>query len=288
MEFRRSSHIEEALASLAELGSEAQVLAGGTDLMMQIQRGEIAPETLVHIERVAGIGDIYENGRLNVGALATHLDLAHNLVLVDRYRSISHAASLVGGWQTQAVGTIGGNVCNASPAADLLPPLLVHGANVRVISQGRGEREVPLAEFIVGRRNIAREPDELVTGFSLDKAGGGTADVYRKVGRRGAMEVAVVGIAVRLSVDEDGKISDARVAVCSVGPVPFRASAAEQTLVGAIPDRDRVAAAAQMIVEQSEPIDDVRATARYRKMVLPRVFENVLTECHARAVGRQR
>ena len=71
--------------------------------MMQIQRGEIAPETLVHIERVAGIGDIYENGRLNVGALATHLDLAHNLVLVDRYRSISHAASLVGGWQTQAL-----------------------------------------------------------------------------------------------------------------------------------------------------------------------------------------
>ena len=175
MDFRRTDDIEEALASLAELGSDAQVLAGGTDVMIQIQRGELDPGTLVHIERVDSIGEITENGRLTVGALATHLELSRHPALLDRYPSISYSASLVGGWQTQAVGTIGGNVCNASPAADLLPPLLVHGARVLVASQDRGERELPLSDFVVGRRSIAREPDELVTGFSLDPVEEGTA-----------------------------------------------------------------------------------------------------------------
>ena len=114
MEFRRSGDLDEALTSLAELGDKAQVLAGGTDVMIQLERGEISPETLVHIERVEGMRDIAENGRLTLGALVTHIDLAQSPVLCDRYQSVAHAASLVGGWQTQAVGTIGGNVCNAS------------------------------------------------------------------------------------------------------------------------------------------------------------------------------
>ncbi len=288
MDFRRTDDIEEALASLAELGSDAQVLAGGTDVMIQLQRGELDPGTLVHIERVDSIGEITENGRLTVGALATHLELSRHPVLLDRYPSISYSASLVGGWQTQAVGTIGGNVCNASPAADLLPPLLVHGARVLVASQDRGEREVPLADFVVGRRSIAREPDELVTGFSLDPVEEGTADSYRKVGRRGAMEVAIVGVAVRLSVDSEATIKEARVAVCSVGPVPFRATAAEESLIGLTADSDEVAAAGQLLLKQSQPIDDARATARYRTMVLPRVFESVVTDCYLRATGPSR
>ena len=257
MDFRRTDDIEEALASLAELGSDAQVLAGGTDVMIQIQRGELDPGTLVHIERVDSIGEITENGRLTVGALATHLELSRHPALLDRYPSISHSASLVGGWQTQAVGTIGGNVCNASP----------------------------LPDFVVGRRSIAREPDELVTGFSLDPVEEGTADSYRKVGRRGAMEVAIVGVAVRLSVDSGATIKEARVAVCSVGPVPFRATAAEESLIGLTADSDEVAAAGQLLLEQSQPIDDARATARYRTMVLPRVFESVVTDCYLRATG---
>ena len=164
MEFRRSGDLDEALTSLAELGDKAQVLAGGTDVMIQLERGEISPETLVHIERIEGMRSIAENGRLTLGALVTHTDLAQSPVLCDRYQSVARAASLVGGWQTQAVGTIGGNVCNASPAADLLPPLLVHDATVLLVSKDRGEREVPLGDFVVGRRTIAREPDELSLG----------------------------------------------------------------------------------------------------------------------------
>lgn len=285
MEFRRIDHIEEALAALAELGSDAQILAGGTDVMIQISRGELDPGTLVHIERIEGMGGIAENSRLEVGALTTHAELGRNPILRDRYPSISHAASLVGGWQTQVVGTIGGNVCNASPAADLIPPLLVHGATVLIASRDRGAREAPLTDFVVGRRTVVREPDELVTGFGLDPVEGGTADVYRKVGRRSAMEVAIVGLAVRLSVGDEGSIEDARVAACSVGPVPFRATAAEEALIGSTADSTRVAAAAQLLVEQARPIDDVRATARYRTMVLPRVFESVVAECYDRATG---
>lgn len=283
VEFRRSGDLDEALTSLAELGDKAQVLAGGTDVMIQLERGEISPETLVHIERVEGMRDIAENGRLTLGALVTHIDLAQSPVLCDRYKSVAHAASLVGGWQTQAVGTIGGNVCNASPAADLLPPLLVHGANVLLLSKDRGEREVPLADFVVGRRTIAREPDELVTGFSLDNSDGRTADVYKKVGRRGAMEVAIVGLAIRLSVDQAGTINDARIAVCSVAPVPFRAQAAEQALLGTKANGKETGSAAALLLEQAEPIDDVRATARYRRMVLPRIFESAVADCYSLA-----
>ena len=97
MEFRRSGDLDEALSSLAELGDKAQVLAGGTDVMIQLERGEICPETLVHIERVEGMRDIAENGRLTLGALVTHIDLAQSPVLCDRYQSVAHAASLVGG-----------------------------------------------------------------------------------------------------------------------------------------------------------------------------------------------
>jgi len=285
MEFRRSGDLDEALASLAELGDKAQVLAGGTDVMIQLERGEISPETLVHIERIEGMRSIAENGRLTLGALVTHIDLAQSPVLCDRYQSVARAASLVGGWQTQAVGTIGGNVCNASPAADLLPPLLVHGANVLLASKDRGEREVPLADFVVGRRTIAREPDELVTGFSLDNSDSRTADIYKKVGRRGAMEVAIVGLAIRLSVDSTGTINDARIAVCSVAPVPFRAQAAEQALLGTKANSEETRTAAALILEQAEPIDDVRATARYRKMVLPRIFENAVDQCYSRVAS---
>ena len=144
---------------------------------------------------------------------------------------------------------------------------------------------MPLDDFVVGRRTIAREPDELVTGFSLDNSEGRTADVYKKVGRRGAMEVAIVGLAIRLSVDQAGTINDARIAVCSVAPVPFRAQAAEQALLGTKANGEETSSAAALLLEQAEPIDDVRATARYRKMVLPRIFESAVAECYSRVAS---
>ncbi|MBL77504.1 MAG: hypothetical protein CL459_00820 [Acidimicrobiaceae bacterium] len=285
MEFKRCDDLDEALDSLSELGDAAQVLAGGTDVMIQLNLGEIAAETLVHIERVAGIGSISEGPEFAIGSLATHRELAQSASVRERYRSIAYAASLVGGWQTQAVGTIGGNVCNASPAADLLPPLLIHNATVQLASKERGKRDLPLSEFVVGRRTTTREPDELLTGFTLDQPRERTADVYKKVGRRGAMEVAIVGVAVRLSMDQDGIIDDARIAVCSVAPTPFRSHVAEQVLQGTQGGNEEVAAAATLVLEQADPIDDARATARYRTMVLPRILQSAVAECRAHALG---
>ena len=109
---------------------------------------------------------------------------------------------------------------------------------------------------------------------------GRTADVYKKVGRRGAMEVAIVGLAIRLSVDQAGTINDARIAVCSVAPVPFRAQAAEQALLGTKANGKETGSAAALLLEQVEPIDDVRATANYRRMVLPRIFESAVADCY--------
>jgi CO/xanthine dehydrogenase FAD-binding subunit len=215
-----------------------------------------------------------------IGSLTTHRALATSTLLADDYDSIRTAAASVGGWQTQAVGTIGGNVCNASPAADLIPPLLVHGAKVKLLSQKRGERTLPLSGFLLGRRLTARKADELLTHISLETAPVRTADIYLKVGRRSAMEVAIVGLALRLSMSDDhSTISDVRIATCATGPVSRRAEAAEAELIGKYFSPALLRTAGEALVDTVAPIDDVRGSAAYRIMVLPRLLKRAVQIC---------
>lgn len=221
MEFRLATSKEQALAWLSELGDSACVVAGGTDVMMQYARGELSPAFFVHIERVKSMA-VAEDARVGcLGALVTHRFLATDTLIQDRYPALAEAAATVGGWQTQAVGTLGGNICNASPAADTAAPLLVADAVVELASS-RGQRRVPLQEFFLGRRKVNRRPDELVTMVEAVPIGEHSGEVYLKVGRRGAMAVALVGLAARLAFDEEGRMSDARLAMCSVAPAPLR------------------------------------------------------------------
>lgn len=280
MEFRSATTIDELLGWLSELGDDAQILAGGTDVMMQLGRGDLDPGVMVHIEHVPGLDTVEANGSVRLGGLVSHLSASRNPVLLEHYGGIAHAASTVGGWQTQAIGTIAGNICNASPAADLAAPLLVNGAEVTLASVG-GQRRVPLEEFVLGRRHTDRRPDELVVGFELASVPERSADIYLKVGRRAAMEVAVVGLAARVSLDEDlSTIASAQVAACSVAEVPFRAHEVEDLLRGAGADSD-LAEAGRALQERSDPIDDARATASYRRRILPGILQRAVSECVA-------
>lgn len=289
MEFRSAGSLEEALDLLGQFGPDAALLAGGTDLMLQLRGGEIAPRVLLHIERLADLRRLAPGEAPAIGALATHVTLSRSPVLRAHHAAICTAAASVGGWQTQSVGTIAGNLCNASPAADLAPPLLVHGATVRLASRARGERSLPLEQFLIGRRKLARHPDELVLGFALEPLPQRSADRYVKVGRRGAMEVAIAGVAVRLTLAADDKtIAEARIATCAVGPVPARAPDVERALKGQLLSEETVRAAGQMLSAVIEPIDDVRASARYRRAVVARVLVDSIQKCAASIRGAER
>ncbi len=284
MEFRSVSGLAEAVTVLGDLGDDARVLAGGTDVMIQHLRGEIAPRMLLHIERVAGLRGISGNGTTCLGPLTTHRMLATDVGIRRRNPALAEAAATVGGWQTQAVGTVGGNICNASPAADTAPPLLVADARV-TLTGPTGDRVVPLAEFFVGRRSTVRRPDELVTALDLEPLAPRSGEVYLKVGRRGAMEVAVAGLAVRLALDDGGVVTAARVAMCSLAPTPRRVPEAEHILVGSILEDDALAAAGDAIEQAAEPIADARASAGYRRRILRPLLVRAAARCREHALS---
>lgn len=283
MEFCRVQTLDEALNHLAEWGADARVLAGGTDVMPQFLRGEIAADVLVHIEAIEELSEVSLSGRTTLGPLVTHRTLGTDAALGRAHPALTAAARTVGGWQTQTVGTIGGNICNASPAADTAPPLLVADACV-TLSSRRGERRVTMMDFFVDRRKTVLDPDELLTAIDLEPLPLGAGEVYLKLGRRGAMEVAIVGIAVRLGFAGDGTVDSARIALSSVAPTPRRVPDAEAALIGSRLDSDTLDNAGDALRAASSPIDDARASASYRRRTLRGLLERAAIGCRDAAI----
>jgi aerobic carbon-monoxide dehydrogenase medium subunit len=288
VEFTRATSEEHAVAWLATRGDATCVLAGGTDVMMQYARGELTPDCFLHIggiEPLAAAAPGKANGASSrFGTLVTHRFLARDPLVRRRHPALAEAAATVGGWQTQAVGTLGGNLCNASPAADTAPPLLAADAVVELTSAS-GTRRLPLRDFFTGRRTVDRRPDELLTAIEAVPAGQGAGEVYLKVGRRGAMVVAVAGLAMRLTFDGQHRVRDARLALCSVAPTPARAPETERILMQGGATAEAVREAAVALQREIAPIDDARATAAYRRLILRGLLERAVACCRARAEG---
>lgn len=277
--------LPQALAALADDGG-ATVLAGGTDLMPQGKAGKVkAARTLLNIRRVAGLDRIEAiGGQLHLGALVSVAALLSDPLVRQHAPLLTVAADHFASDQIRNAATLGGNVCNASPAADTLPALLVHDAQVTLRSS-TASRTVPLQEFVVGRRTTTRAPDEMLTAISLSTPGERSGDVYLKVGRRSAMEVAIVGLAMRLTFDESGTVSDARVALASVAPCPLRSADAEAALVGSRLEPEAIDAATGAVLWDVNPVDDLRGTADYRRRVIPGLLGRAAEMCALRAKG---
>lgn len=280
MQFRRAQTLDEALHHLAEWGGDARILAGGTDVMPQYLHGEITTEVLVHIEGIEKLATVSQHGRTTLGPLVTHRELATDSALATTHPALASAARTVGGWQTQAVGTIGGNICNASPAADTAAPLLVADTHV-TLSSHRGERRVAMTDFFLDRRKTVLEPDELLTAIDLEPLPAGVGEIYLKLARRGAMEVALVGIAVRLGFAADGTVDAARIAISSVAPTPRRVPDAETALLGSQLDTEALDAAGDALRAAASPVDDARASASYRRRTLQGLLERAAHRCRA-------
>ena len=277
MQFRMTRSIDEALDELTQWGDDGCLVAGGTDVVLQYRNREISPAALIHIERIEELRSVAVNGRTVIGALTTHHQLATNPDIAERHPALVRAAGIVGGWQTQAVGTLGGNICNASPAADTVPPLLVADAKLTLASTA-GTRVVTVADFLTGRRSTSRRSDELLTSIDVDPLPAGSAETYLKVGRRSSMDVAVVGLALRLGLT-DGMVTSARIATCSVAPTPRRVTAPEEILVGSRLEAEVITAAGHALAEASSPMDDARGSASYRRRVLPGLLTRAIEQC---------
>jgi carbon-monoxide dehydrogenase medium subunit len=274
--------LAEALELVTELGLSGRVLAGGTDLMVQYLRREIRPEHVVYIGGLDELRPRSFDGRLHFGALVTHRELAEDHLVRQELPALAEAAAQVGGWQTQNIGTVGGNLCNASPAADLPPPLLLGNADVTLRSL-QGERSVPLQEFLLGRRQTVLEPGELLVSVTVDRPPAGSVEAYVKLGRRRAMEIAIVGLAMRLSFDSHVKeVVDARVAVCAASPRPYRAHDAERVLIGSRLERAALDEAGELVAASAAPVDDVRASANYRRAVIQSLVVRAAERCQQR------
>jgi CO/xanthine dehydrogenase FAD-binding subunit len=238
---------------------EAVPIQGGTDVMVELNFDRGRPEALLNLNEVPELrGWSRENGRVWLGAGLTYWE-AMQRPLADLLPALAEAARTVGGPQIRNRGTIGGNLGTASPAGDALPPLLVAGAQVRLVSV-RGQRELPLGGFLLGPKRNALAGDELIAGVTVEPAQG--RETFMKVGPRNAMVIAVVSLALRV----DGEL---RAAYGSAGPVPA-------LVLGGL---DEAGELADRVADAASPIDDVRGTARYRRHALQVLTTRALERC---------
>ncbi len=287
-EYKAPETIEEAVGLLKEAGGSARLLAGGTDLVVQMKERATRfpyPATIVSLDRVSELRgvDFSDGEDLRIGAGATMTDVATHPAVRERYAALAEGAGVVGSLQTMNMATIGGNVCNAAPSADTAPPLLVYEAEAVIIGPN-GRRTMPIAEFFRGPGETALAPDELLAELRLPTPPARTGAVYQRNTPRKQMDIAVVGVAVALTLSGD-TIERARVALGAVAPTPLRATSAEAALEGQSSNDETFAKAAEAATQDSSPITDIRASADYRRHLVKVMTTRLLAEAANRAKG---
>ena len=239
-------------------------LAGGTDILMGIKSGQVQPTVLVDLKGISGLKGINTDHRgIHIGALTTVREMETSPVLKEKVPMLAMAASRLGSVQVRNRATIGGNLCNAAPSAELAPALLCLEATVEITGLN-GLREVALEQFFTGPRRTVIQPGEIVTGILFPQPKASAGGVYYKLSVRKAMDIAFVGVAVLLEV-YDEIIVKARIGLGAVAPVPMRARAAEEVLNGSELTAARVKEAAAAAAAACQPISDLRSSAEYRR-----------------------
>ena len=263
--------LDEALDELARHGADARVIAGGTDLVLNMKKKNIQPRRVISLHNLDELDFVQpENTRIRIGALSKHADLAANSFLKQHLPILCQAVGLIGSWQIRNVGTIGGNLCNGSPAADSAPPLLVLDAQL-ILASKAAEKKISLDSFFTGPGATVLEPDQILKEIVIELPKQPAAGCYLKLRRRKAVDVSLAGVAFLAETGSDGnELAKVRIALGGVAPTPFRVPQAEALLVGLSVDEalSRVPDCAKIAAETARPIDDVRATAAYRRIIV--------------------
>jgi carbon-monoxide dehydrogenase medium subunit len=284
-EYHRPQELSEAVELLAAREG-ARVLAGGTDLLVNLKRRAAAAEALVDVSRLEELSGFSSGrGRLFVGAATTAASLASGRTLAHGLRALSLGARALGSPQVRNRATLGGNLATARPAGDLLPPLLCLDAKIETAGP-QGERQVPAFSFFLGPGQTVLEPGEIIKGVALDRPGPGSGGGYHKLGVRRTLEIALVSAAAFMALEPDGKtIALARVALGAVAPTPLRAAGAEQVLVGGRAGEELFRRAARAAAEGAKPIDDHRGSADYRRQMVEVLTKRALDDAWRQAKG---
>ena len=270
--------IEEAVAALADEGESARIIAGGTDLILEIERGvRQGIRTIIDITRIPGLDEITEDadGVIHLGPLVTHNHVVASLLMREKAYALLQSCWEVGSPQIRNRGTVAGNLVTASPANDTISPLMSLGASVKLLSK-RGERIVPLSEFYTGVRKTVMAPDELITDIFFPAPKPNQHSYFIKTALRRAQAISVINVSVLLTVKES-IVHDPQITLGAAAPTIIHAKGAETYLDGKPLDETVIAQAAEMVEQAARPISDVRGSADYRAYMMGVIAKRALT-----------
>ena len=275
------SSLEEALDLLEELGDEAKILAGGHSLLPMMKLRFAEPESLIDINNIPGLAYIKEeDGFLKIGALTREADLDHSDLIREKYPIFTDASKLIADPQVRNMGTVGGNIAHGDAANDHPAVMLALRAEV-VITGKEGERTVPIDEFFMGFYMTAVDENEILTELRMPIPAPRTGNAYHKLERK-VGDYATAGVAVQLSVDEDGTCTYAGIGLTNVNPVPLRAERSEEVLLGSKLTDDVIAQAAQFASEDCNPSDDLRGDEEFKRAMVGVLVKRMIKKAKSR------
>ena len=279
--------VDQAVAALVEGGRDTRVMAGGTDLIVKIRHRMLFPKCIVNLKRIAGLDAITadkKNG-LTIGATALLADVAAHKGIRRHYPTVAEAAGATANVQIRNMGTVVGNLCNASPSADNAPTLMAMAATVDIAGP-TGSRSMPLDQFFQGPGITALKTGEIVTAIRVPPPVAGSGTAYHSLSQRGKLDCSAVGVGTMVVLKGD-HCTNARIIVGACAPVPMRTQAAEKMLIGKRITDTLVRRAAQKASEETSPITDVRASAPYRWKMVSVLTIRALTDARKMALRRQ-
>ena len=287
MEYFEPKTISDALSLLAKHGAEAKIIAGGTDVMVDIKYKE-EPGCLVNIKKIPGLDGIRENGgSLRIGALATIRDVETSAVVRDKLPVLWESSHQFASLQIRNTATIGGNICRASPSGETLTPLLVLEAKAK-LAFADGEKTEPFTAFFQGPGKCSVGSKGLLTEIEVPYPAAGSRGVYLKHAVRGAMDIAMVGVAVLITPDASkNSLQDVRIGLGAVAPTPLRATKTEALLRGKSLSGALLKEAAAMAASESSPISDQRSSAEYRSWIVEALTRRGLEQTWKAATGKE-
>lgn len=265
-DYLKPKNLQEVFSLLETYGEKAVLIAGGTDVMVNIRNRKIAPEALISLRGLEELSYISKRDAYHIGALTTHRMLETSSMIQNELSALYDGASQVGSVQIRNVATVGGNICNAAPSADTAGPLLALDATA-VLQGSEGIRKVSLSEFFTGPSQTVKRPDEVLVEFEIPVEMGEFGSAYHKHSRRKAMDLPILGVAVSLKLDGQ-RIVDMRIALSVAAPTPLRAREAEEYLKGKELDERSLNEAGKIAAQEASPRDSLRGKAWYRKEMI--------------------
>ncbi len=287
-EYYAPASLAEALALLNNRGHEARVLAGGTDLVVQMKGGHARPAVIVDVKNIPELKRLKwsEGENLHIGAAVPLSRVIAFAPIRDRYGILHQACSLIGSVQLRNRGTVGGNICNAAPSADTAPPLLCLGARA-VVAQPGGTRTVPLETFFLGVGQTVLAHNELLVAVEIPTPSPNSSGYYLRHTPRQEMDISVASVASLLVFSPpDNVCREARIALGALAPTPLRVPRAEAILAGTIPTEAAIEEAANLAASAASPISDVRASAEYRRELVKVLTRRTLQKAWENYINR--